>query len=73
MGIRVPLEREIDMELHLKVLSTAHCHLSTTRHFTFYSCIVPLGFLPWEIRVASPRGKPAATVALPNLRCMLGV
>ena len=24
--------------------------------FTFYNCIVPMGFLPWEIRVAFPRG-----------------
>ena len=32
-----------------------------------------VGFLPWEIWVAFPRGKPAATVALPNLQCVLGV
>ena len=29
--------------------------------FTFYNCIVPMGFLTWEIRVAFPRGKTAAT------------
>ena len=23
-------------------------------YFTFYSCIDPVGFLPWEIRVAFP-------------------
>ena len=23
-------------------------------YFTFYICIVPMGFLPWEIRVAFP-------------------
>ena len=28
---------------------------------TFYNCIVPVRFLPWENRVAFPRGKPAAT------------
>ena len=22
--------------------------------FTFYNCIVPMGFLPWEIRIAFP-------------------
>ena len=27
----------------------------------FYNCIVPLGFLPCEIRICFPRGKPAAT------------
>ena len=32
-----------------------------------------VGFLPWEIWVAFPRGKPAATVTLPNLQCVLGV
>ena len=31
--------------------------------FTFYNCIVPMGFLPWEIQVAFPWGKPAATVS----------
>ena len=24
------------------------------------NCIIPMGFLPWEIRVAFPGGKPAA-------------
>ena len=32
--------------------------------FFFYNCIVPLGFLPKQIRVAFPWGKPAVTVAL---------
>ena len=39
----------------------------------FYNCIVPLGFLPWEIRAAFPGGKLAATIALPNAQCILAV
>ena len=39
-------------------------------HFTFYNYVIPLGFLPWEIRVAFPWEKPTAT---PNLLCVLGV
>ena len=27
---------------------------SGTFYFTFYNCIAPMGFLPWEIRVAFP-------------------
>ena len=39
----------------------------------FYKCIVPIGFLPWEIRVAFLGKASCNRVALPNLRCMLGV
>ena len=44
-------------------------------HFTYYyNCIVAMGSLPWETRVAFPRGKASRDrVALPNLWCMLGV
>ena len=38
------------------------------------NCTVPLGFLPWEIRVVFSSGKASCDrVALPNLRCMPGV
>ena len=37
-----------------------------------YNCIVPIGFLPWEIRVALGKAS-CDRVALPNLGCMLGV
>ena len=40
--------------------------------FTCYNCIAQVGFLPWEIRV-SPGTASCDRVALPNLRCMLGV
>ena len=30
-------------------------------YFTLYNCTVPIEFVPWEIRVAFPLGKPAAT------------
>ena len=39
----------------------------------FIYCIVQLGFLPWEIQVASLGKDSCDRVALPNLRCMLGV
>ena len=39
----------------------------------FYNCIVPLGFLPWEIRVAFPGASQLSRVALLNLQCMMGV
>ena len=29
--------------------------------YFFHNCIVPVAFLPWEIRVAFPQGKSAAT------------
>ena len=41
--------------------------------FTFYSCIVPMGFLPWEILVAFPGKASCDWVTLPNPQCMLGV
>ena len=42
--------------------------------FTFYNCIVSMGFLPWENRVAFSRGKPARDrFALPNLQRVLGI
>ena len=30
-------------------------------HVVFVHFVVPMGFLPWEILVAFPQGKPAAT------------
>ena len=41
--------------------------------FTFYNCIVSVGFLPWEIRDAfRSKGKASCDrIALPNRRCML--
>ena len=39
----------------------------------FNNCIVPLQFLPWEIWVALPEKASCDGIALPNLRCMLGV
>ena len=36
--------------------------------FTFYNCIVPMGFLTWEIRVAFP----GESVALPQPTVHLG-
>ena len=29
-------------------------YLTLKKQITFYNCIVPMGFLPWEIRVAFP-------------------
>ena len=40
--------------------------------FSPFNCIVPLGFLPWEIRVAFPE-ESQLRVALPELQCILGV
>ena len=41
--------------------------------FTFYNCIVPMGFLPWKIRVAFPGKSLLRQSHVPNLPCMLGV
>ena len=42
---------------HSRLSSLSHCGLIlayflTFYIFTFYNCIVPMGFLPWKIRVA---------------------
>ena len=36
---------------------------------TVYNCIVPMGFLPWEIRVALPRGQCHATQPTVHAGC----
>ena len=57
------------MYLVVPVFKKRHRHQLVSFTFTFYNCIVQMGFLPWE----TPWGKPAATVMLPSLGCMLGV
>ena len=47
--------------------------LASNFTFTFYNCIVPVGFLPRENLVAFPGKASCDRVALPNLLCMLGV
>ena len=41
--------------------------------FTFYNSNVPMGFCPGKIGFLSPGKASCDKVALPNLRCMLGV
>ena len=41
--------------------------------FTFYNCIVSMGFLPWEIRVGFLGKTNCGRVMPPNLWCMLNV
>ena len=50
-----------------------HAYTYTSFLLLIYNCIVPLGFLPWEIQVALPGKASCDRVALPNLTGMLGV
>ena len=55
-----------------KALQSLNFFLKIIFFKIFYSCIVPMGFLPWGNSGCFPQGKPAATVMIPSLWCMLG-
>ena len=44
-----------------KLYTVACLDVYSSHASTFYNCIAPVGFLPWEFQVAFPWGKPAAT------------
>ena len=50
-----------------------HCHCTFFFKLYFVQLYSPSGISPMENSGCFPWGKPAATVALPNLLCMLGV
>ena len=58
--------RSVSYQPRKSHMSSRSLHFFT---FTFYNYIVPMGFLPWENRVALPLGKASCNrVVLPNLQ-----